>query len=73
MYAKDSFSALVAVGLTVLIATQFILNIAVVTNILPVTGVSLPFFSYGGTSLMTMMFNAGLLLNISREADYIKF
>lgn len=73
MFAKDSFAALVAVGLTTLIATQFILNIAVVTNILPVTGVSLPFFSYGGTSLMTMMFNAGLLLNISKEADYIKF
>ncbi|MBQ8165168.1 MAG: cell division protein FtsW [Clostridia bacterium] len=73
MFAKDSYSALVAVGLTTLIATQFILNIAVVTNILPVTGVSLPFFSYGGTSLMTMMLNAGILLNISREADYIKF
>ncbi|MBE7065120.1 MAG: putative lipid II flippase FtsW [Ruminococcaceae bacterium] len=73
MYAKDAYSALVAAGLTTLIATQFVLNIAVVTNILPVTGVSLPFFSYGGTSLMTMMLNAGLLLNISRDADYIKF
>lgn len=73
MYAKDSFAALVAAGITILIATQFILNIAVVTSILPVTGVSLPFFSYGGTSLMTMMFNAGILLSISRDADYIKF
>ncbi|MBQ8828186.1 MAG: putative lipid II flippase FtsW [Clostridia bacterium] len=73
IYANDAFSGLVAAGITTLIAVQVIMNIAVVTNIMPVTGVSLPFFSYGGSSLITMMMNAGILLNISRNSDYVKF
>ena len=72
-HARDSYRALVSAGITTLIAVQVILNIAVVTNVIPVTGVSLPFFSYGGTSLITMMLNVGILLNISRDADYVKF
>lgn len=71
--APDKFGCLVATGITTLIAVQVLMNIAVVTSSIPVTGVSLPFFSYGGTSLVIMMINMGILLNISKEANYNKF
>lgn len=69
--AKDTFGSLVAVGITALIATQVILNIAVVTNSIPNTGISLPFLSYGGSSLVILLSSMGVLLNISRTAKKI--
>jgi len=66
--APDSFSALVAVGLTAWIVFQALINIAVVTSLIPFTGLTLPFLSYGGTSLMVSLFAVGMLLNISRHA-----
>jgi cell division protein FtsW len=68
--APDTFGSLVAVGITSLIAVQTLLNVAVVTSSIPPTGVSLPFFSYGGTSLIMFMGEVGILLNISRYANY---
>ena len=69
--AKDTFGSLVAIGITALIAIQVILNIAVVTNTLPNTGISLPFFSYGGSSILILLSAMGVLLNISRSAKKI--
>lgn len=66
--APDTFGSLVAVGITVLIGLQAIMNIAVVTSSMPVTGISLPFFSYGGTSLLILLCSVGVLLNISRHS-----
>lgn len=64
--APDKFTALVAWGLTFKIALQTAMNVAVVTNSMPNTGVSLPFFSSGGTSLMLQIFEVGIILLISR-------
>ena len=64
--APDRFPKLVAYGLTVKLALQVILNIAVVTNSMPNTGISLPFFSSGGTALAVQVFEMGILLSISR-------
>ena len=69
--AKDSFGSLIAVGITALIAIQVILNIAVVTNSIPNTGISLPFLSYGGSSLVILLSAMGILMNISRSAKKI--
>ncbi len=69
--AKDMFGSLIAIGITSLIAIQAILNIAVVTNTIPNTGISLPFLSYGGSSLMILLASMGILLNISRSAKKI--
>lgn len=66
--AKDMFESLVAIGITTLIISQAILNIAVVTNSIPNTGISLPFLSYGGTSLIILLSCVGILLGISRNA-----
>ena len=52
IHARDRFGALLVVGITTLTAVQVFLNISVVTNLIPTTGISLPFFSYGGTALM---------------------
>ena len=65
-HAPDKFSALVVWGLTFKIALQALLNIAVVTNSMPNTGITLPFFSAGGTSLMLQIFEIGIILSISR-------
>ncbi len=67
MQAKDRFGSYIAFGLTTQIALQVILNIAVATNTVPNTGIGLPFFSYGGTSLMMLLGQVGVLLNISRQ------
>ncbi len=64
--ARDPFGALLAVGVTLLIVTKALLNIAVMLNLLPSTGVALPFISYGGSSLVTIMAGVGLLLSVSR-------
>ena len=71
MKAPDLFGSLLAVGITSLIGLQAIINIAVVTSSMPVTGMSLPFFSYGGTSLIILLCSVGVLLNISRQAEKI--
>jgi len=70
MYAPDAFGSFTALGITSLISVQVILNIAVVTSSMPPTGVSLPFFSAGGTSLVILMTSVGILLNISKYANY---
>ena len=64
--SPNRFCSLVVMGLTLQVALQAILNIAVVTNTLPSTGISLPFFSYGGTSLVILMVEMGVILSISR-------
>ena len=66
--AKDKYGMLVAIGLTMHIGLQALLNIAVVSNAIPNTGISLPFFSYGGTALVMQLCEMGILLNISRQA-----
>ena len=66
MNSVDMFGCLIASGIVVMIAIHVILNIAVVTNTIPNTGIPLPFISYGGTSLVFMMGAVGMLLNISR-------
>lgn len=64
--APSRFASMVVIGLVSQIAIQVLLNIAVVTNSIPSTGISLPFFSYGGTSLLMFMAEMGIVLNISR-------
>ena len=66
MHVPNKFGALAVMGLTVKLGLQAALNIAVVTNSMPNTGISLPFFSSGGTSLALQIFEMGILLNISR-------
>lgn len=68
-HAKDRFGMLLVGGLTTLLALQVILNIGVVTNLLPATGISLPFFSYGGTALLIQLGEMGIILNVSRWND----
>ena len=69
MHARDRFGALLAAGISTHIALQTFLNIGVVTNFLPATGISLPFFSYGGTALLMQLFEAGIVLAVSRQND----
>ena len=69
--APDKFTSLVAYGLTTKIVLQAALNIAVVTNSMPNTGIALPFFSSGGTALMLQIFEMGIILSISRFS-YVK-
>ena len=68
-FASDRFSSALAAGLTSLIAVQTILNLCVVTNLLPSTGIALPFFSYGGTALAVNLGEMGIVLSISRQKD----
>ena len=68
MRAPDMFSSLVATGLTTMIAIQAAINMGVVTATLPVTGITLPFISYGGSSLVLSMAGVGVLLNISKHS-----
>lgn len=67
LHARDRFGALIIVGITTLFAFQVFANVAVVTNLFPVTGISLPFFSYGGTALLIQLAEMGLVLAISRQ------
>ncbi|HOW82110.1 MAG TPA: putative lipid II flippase FtsW [Spirochaetota bacterium] len=67
--APDEFGRLLAMGLTMLIAVEAYINIAVVMGSLPTTGMPLPFISYGGSSLLSNMIAAGILLNISRYRE----
>ena len=68
LHASDRFSTVLASGLVTLIAVQTILNLGVVTNLLPSTGIALPFFSYGGTALAVNLGEMGIVLAISRQA-----
>ena len=65
-YAPDKFGSLLATGITAKLAIQTLMNLFVVTGIMPVTGAALPFFSYGGTALLLQLGEMGILLNISR-------
>ena len=70
--ARDRFSTVFGAGLITLIAVQTILNLCVVTNLLPSTGIALPFFSYGGTALAVNLGEMGIVLNISRYGNQRK-
>ena len=67
IHARDRFGSLLVVGVTTQIALQTFLNIAVVTNLIPNTGISLPFFSYGGTALAIQLVEVGIVLSVSRQ------
>lgn len=67
MTCKDLYGTLLATGITSVFALQILINIAVVTCSMPVTGMPLPFFSYGGTALVINLCAMGILLNISRS------
>jgi cell division protein FtsW len=70
--AQDRFSTILAAGLVTLIAVQTILNLGVVTNLLPSTGIALPFFSYGGTALAVNLGEMGIVMSISRYRNQTK-
>ena len=67
LHARDRFGSLLVVGITTVIALQTFLNIGVVTGFLPTTGISLPFFSYGGTALSIQLAEMGIVLSVSRQ------
>ena len=66
--AQTTFESLLAAGITAWLVSQAVINIGAVAGVLPVTGVPLPFVSYGGTSLIIVLFAAGLLANVARRA-----
>ena len=72
MKAADKFGSLLALGLTFQVGLQMILNVLVVTNTLPNTGISLPFFSYGGSSLVILLAEMGIVLSVSRGSSVEK-
>ncbi len=72
MRSTDKFGSLLAIGLTFQVGLQAMLNIWVVTNTIPNTGISLPFFSYGGTSLLILLAEMGIVLSVSRGANIEK-
>ena len=72
LHAKDRFGAMLGLGLTFQVGLQAVLNICVVTNTIPNTGISLPFFSSGGTELLMLLGQMGILLNISRSSNVEK-
>lgn len=67
LHCRDKFSSMVVMGMMSLLTLQVFLNVAVVTNLFPATGISLPFFSYGGTALCIQMAEMGIVLSASRE------
>ncbi len=71
-YSKDNFSGFMAFGITLLIGLQFLFNVGVVTSLIPNTGITLPFISYGGSSMAIMCGMMGFLLSISKDALYDK-
>ena len=68
MHSKDKFGGMLALGLTFQVGLQALLNILVVTNTIPNTGISLPFFSYGGTSMLILLAEMGIILSVSRSS-----
>ena len=69
MKAPDNFGCLIAIGIVTMIGIQALVNIAVVTGTIPVTGMPLPFFSYGGTAIISNLAAIGILLNISKSCN----
>ena len=67
LHANTRFDSLVATGITSMLAIQVFLNVGVVTNLLPSTGISMPFFSYGGTALWIQLVEMGIILSVSRD------
>ena len=67
LHARDRFGSLMVVGIMTLVGLQTFLNIGVVTGLLPTTGISLPFFSYGGTALSIQLAEMGIVLSVSRQ------
>ena len=65
--AKDTFNALLAVGVTAFVFLEFLINVSMVIGIFPVVGMPLPFFSYGGSSMLTICMGIGILVSIDRE------
>lgn len=72
LHCRDRYSFLVCTGISSLLALQVILNVAVCTNLVPCTGISLPFFSYGGTALLMQLAEMGIILSISRDIPATK-
>ena len=72
VHARDKFGTLTILGIISLLAVQVFLNIGVVTNLIPNTGISLPFFSYGGTALMIQLAEMGMVLSVSRQCRPVK-
>ena len=72
MRCPDRFGALMVFGITARLAVQVLLNMAVVTNSIPVTGISLPFFSSGGTALVMQLVEMGVVLSVSRQSRTLK-
>ncbi|MFI3254730.1 MAG: putative peptidoglycan glycosyltransferase FtsW [Eubacteriales bacterium] len=72
LHSRDRFGALLIVGNITLLAVQVFLNIGVVTNFIPTTGISLPFFSYGGTALMIQLAQMGMILAVSRQISPVR-
>ncbi len=68
--SDDAFGSMIAAGTAILIATQVVINVGVVTNVLPTTGITLPFISKGGTSLVILMFLIGIVLNVSQSPQH---
>jgi cell division protein FtsW len=68
MGAPDAFGRLLAVGITAWVVCQAFINVAAITGLIPLTGIPLPFISFGGTSLAVLMAAVGVLLNISRHS-----
>lgn len=69
LHARDKFGTLMIVGIITLLAVQVFLNIGVITGLIPNTGISLPFFSYGGTALMIQLAEMGIVLSVSRQVQ----
>lgn len=67
LHSRDRFGSLLVVGITTVLAVQVFLNMAVVLNLIPNTGISLPFFSYGGTALLIQLAEMGVILSVSRQ------
>ncbi len=72
MRSSDTYSRIAAYGISIKTAVQVLLNVGVVTNTIPNTGISLPFFSYGGSSLIMMFLEVGIMLSISKNAKIRK-
>ena len=70
--SESTYARLISLGISIKMAVQVLLNVAVVTNTIPNTGISLPFFSYGGSSLIMLFFEMGIMLSVSRNAKITK-
>lgn len=72
-HCKDGFGSLLAIGISAMVGIQSIVNLGAISGLLPITGVPLPFVSYGGTALVALLFSVGILNNIARHVNYQRF